>query len=102
MEETENIEHGIHGDSIPDGLDDTEIVVVDSEQQALWFRVGLVNTDGKPDKIPGIWILYQNPYMAGPTQGPVLLSPEIWEQIVNEINQRLEEWGKPLDKEYDI
>ena len=92
MEETENIEHSVHRDSIPDGLDDTEIVVVDSAQQALWFRIGQVYTDGKPDRVPGIWILYQNKYMADKTQGPILLSPEIWNKIVEEVNCRIQEW----------
>ena len=57
--------------------------VVDSAGQHLFFRVGMVFTDGsnKPDRTPGVWIDFQEHYMHSPITGCLLLSPETFEAI---------------------
>lgn len=69
-----------HGDYIEDE-EGSMMVVVDSEDQALWFRVGPVYTDGKLDPVQGVWIQYQEKYEGGSLQGPILLSPETFEKM---------------------
>jgi hypothetical protein len=57
--------------------------------QALWFRVGPVYDSGKLRTEPGVWVCYQKSYLAGPLDGPVLLTPAAWEQLVTAVNERL-------------
>lgn len=69
--------------------DGTGFEVVDSAGQHLFFRVGMVFTDGsnKPDRTPGVWIDYQEHYMNSPITGCLLLSPETFEAIVKYYNR---------------
>lgn len=53
---------------------------------------GPVFTDNVQESEPGIWISYQEHYMASPLQGSLLLTRELWVQLKDAIDARLKEW----------
>lgn len=64
------------------------------EPQSLWVRVGPVfGPDGAHWDEPGVWICYQEKHMAGPQQGPVLLTPAVWRELNTAVEERLADRG---------
>jgi hypothetical protein len=62
--------------------------------QALWVRVGMVYDGGVRRDEPGIWVEYQERYMAAPLSGSVLLTPALWEELANAVDERLSRNGE--------
>lgn len=60
--------------------------------QALWVRVGHVYDGGEKRDEPGIWVCYQEAYLAGPLLGPVLLTPAAWRKLAAAVESRLAGW----------
>jgi hypothetical protein len=57
--------------------------------QALWVRVGPV-WDGDIERgDPGVWVEYQEQYLTGDLQGPVLLTPASWRALNAGVEARL-------------
>lgn len=71
--------------------DGAEVIAVEEadDPQALWFRVGQVYDGDTLRKEPGIWINYQERYMASGLSGPVLLTPAVWRELVAAVDARL-------------
>jgi hypothetical protein len=64
----------------------------DVTRQALWVRVGHVFHGSQPQDEAGVWVHYQERYMGSPLAGPVLLTPAVWRQLAQAIEDRLSEW----------
>jgi hypothetical protein len=60
-------------------------------RQALWVRVGEVFDGDQVRDEPGVWVEYQERYLASGTSGPVLLTPAIWRKLARAVCERLEE-----------
>jgi hypothetical protein len=73
----------------------SQLIVVEADDstgekpQALWVRVGLV-FDGSEERI---WVNYQEHYMAGPLAGPVLITPDVWAELVAAVDELLSTRG---------
>jgi hypothetical protein len=63
------------------------------EPQALWVRVGVVYDKGEARAEPGIWVNYQERYMAGPLAGIVLLTPAVWAELTAAVDELLSSRG---------
>ncbi len=61
----------------------------DGTAQALWVRVGPVYDHDALRDEPGVWVNYQENYMQADLDGPVLLTPDAWRELVREVNARL-------------
>lgn len=61
----------------------------DLDVHPLWVHVGPVFADGKEQDEPGVWIKYQESYLAGPLSGPVLLTPQVWNQLAKLVAEKL-------------
>ncbi|HEC72080.1 MAG: hypothetical protein ACTSW7_00830 [Candidatus Thorarchaeota archaeon] len=85
---------GIWNDFLPDGLDDTEIHLVDSAGQAMDIRVGPVFGQEGIHKEPGIWIGIQRRYLSSGRNVEFLISPEIWKILSEEVNARIDDYSK--------
>lgn len=67
-----------------------DIVERDGDQ-ALWIRIGPVFTNNVQEPDPGVWISYQEHYMASLLQGPLLLTRGLWNQLKDAVEARFEE-----------
>jgi len=74
--------------------DDSIFGVLDSCNQYIDFRVGYVFSDGEQMKNPGIWIGYQEEYLTTNREGPILISIETFNRLVEYVKRRTEEWEK--------
>jgi hypothetical protein len=80
-----------------DGIQVTavEAVLAGMTPQSLWIRVGPVYGPGSVvQQEPGIWISYQEAHLSGPLYGPVLLTPEVWNEIAVAVERRIRRWKK--------
>jgi hypothetical protein len=57
-------------------------------RQALLVRVGPVFCEDRPPRT-GVWIEYSPSYQLSVPEGPVLLTPEVWQQLNAAVEQRL-------------
>lgn len=87
-----------HGDYFDSGSDDLMHFVIDSEEQALWIRVGPVFGNGVRET-NGIWISYQESIRNSPLQGPFLMSVETWRELNRIIEDRFEHSRKLSEEE---
>ena len=81
----------------------SEITAVEAgNEQALHVRVGPVYHGNEQDPTPGVWIEYQEKYMAAPLAGPVLLTPKVWRQLNKAVEARFRGVGRcePLWKRW--
>jgi hypothetical protein len=63
-----------------------EVIAIERDgDQALWVRVGPVFDERGQEDRPGIWIAYQEHYMASDLQGPVLLTEKVWDLLVDAV-----------------
>jgi hypothetical protein len=79
-----------------DGGRSSEMLLVEAgdEPQALWVRVGPVfEAGGVRRREPGVWLSYQEDYMAGPLTGPVLITPAVWRELERAMRWRLRRRG---------
>lgn len=76
-------------DQMPSG----EFIAVEEAEnghrQSLWVRVGPVYYGEEKDPDPRVWICYQEEHMGGPLAGPVMLTPEVWRELVKAVEWRL-------------
>jgi hypothetical protein len=80
-----------------DETQSSEVIAVEAEdrgeRQALWVRVGPYwDADGNAQG-PVVWVMYQEKYLGGLLSGPVMLIPEVWRELVDAVNGRLEDFG---------
>ncbi len=62
----------------------------DEPPQALIVRVGPVFYHDGQAKEPGVWVEYQENYMASLPQGPVLFTPAAWRELSRAVNRHLD------------
>jgi hypothetical protein len=78
-----------------DGYLSSPVIAVEEQgpegvsRQALWVRAGPVFRGNVPQGEPGVWIEYQDQYMGSPLEGPVLLTPAVWRQLAQAVEDRL-------------
>lgn len=65
-------------------------IFVDSDNVALWVRVGPVFDQDKEREEPGVWIELQNEYMHSSLEGPVLMSEEEWDELNRKVKENFE------------
>lgn len=87
------VDKGLWGDFLPEGVRDTEILLVDSAGQKLDFRVGPVFGNKGVYKEPGIWIGVQKAYYCSPRDIELLISPKIWRRLNREMEMRFKEYN---------
>lgn len=76
-----------------DGAPEVVAIEAGEDPQALWVRVGPVYDHATVErKKPGIWIQYQGNHMASDMQGPILLTPKVWQRLVQAVGDNLEGW----------
>lgn len=61
---------------------------------SLFVRVGPVYDNFDVRKEPGIWIEYMPEHMNSGYQGPLLLTPKVWRELVRAVDSRLQRRGK--------
>jgi len=66
--------------------------------QSLWARVGPVYDGDTVRSEPGVWINYQRHHLNGRLSGPVLLTPAVWQQLVQSVEDRLTGLAAPRPK----
>jgi len=71
-----------------------EAATGDCKPQALCVRVGPVFFQDGEAREPGIWVEYQEAWMASPLCGPVLLTPEVWRELNKAVERRLKKRKK--------
>lgn len=84
---------GTWGDCFPEGLNDTEIHLVDSAGQKFDFRVGPVFGGKGIYATPGLWIGVQEYYMSSGRNLEFLISPELWKKLTAEIESRFKRYN---------
>lgn len=74
-----------------DGSPSDQIIAVEAgnDPQALWMRVGPVWDGDEVRDEPGVWIEWQDRYMASSLAGPILLTPAVWRELVQAVEWRL-------------
>lgn len=72
---------------------------VNGKRQALWIGIRPVWSEEGPSRRPMIQICYQEDYLKAPLAGPVWLSEQTWDQIVDAVDWRLSR-KLPLWKRY--
>lgn len=77
-----------------DGHGEMIAIEAGDKPQALWLRPGIVYDGDVVRAEPGVWITYQEHYMHSDLAGPVLLTPEVWDQLVRAMSKRLRAQGR--------
>jgi hypothetical protein len=81
-----------------DGLGpEVHAIEAGKDPQALLVRVGPVFYEDRPAEI-GVWIEYQHHYSKSSLFGPVLLTPQVWQELVKSVQSRLDRRTSPLWK----
>ena len=79
--------HGRHGNKVDD--DGGTIIVLDSEDQSLWFREGMVFHSYPRTYVDnGLWVEYQAKHYASPMQGPFLFDWATFEMLYKRLKKR--------------
>ncbi len=76
-----------------DGMSEVQAIeAADStgHRQSLHVRVGPVFHGNEPQDEPGVWIELQEEHNKSLPQGPILLTPEIWNRLIMAVNDRLD------------
>jgi hypothetical protein len=63
-------------------------------RQSLHVRVGPVFHGNYQAAEPGVWIELQQEHMNSAPSGPVLLTPDVWRQLNDAVEYRLERKGR--------
>ena len=84
---------GQWGDSLPEGLSDTEIQLVDGYGSKLDFRVGPVFGKKGIWSKAGLWIGVQRHYMSSSRDLEFLISPEMWLKLNEELMKRFKKYN---------
>jgi hypothetical protein len=74
--------------------DSTQLILVDSENQALWIRVGPVYLDNGVADEPVVWVEYQPDYKNSYLRGPVLITAKDWDRLDKIVRERISEFDK--------
>jgi hypothetical protein len=78
-----------------DGFSSAPVIAIEASGpdgepgQALWIRVGPVYYGESEPRELGVWISYQEWHMASGLQGPVLLPPDVWDELAAAVARRL-------------
>jgi len=73
-----------------DGLSpEVHAVEAGDDPQALCVRVGPVFYPEGQAREPGVWVEYQEHHNRGPLTGPVLITPQVWQQLNRAVMRRL-------------
>jgi hypothetical protein len=75
-------------------VDAVEEVLAGMSPQAITIRIGPVFDNGKKRGEPGVWVEYQESYRRCLPAGPVLLTPALWEELANAVDERLSRNGE--------
>jgi hypothetical protein len=82
--------------------DDGGSVGINIDRQALWVRVEPVFDGDVERDEPGVWVNYQESYLAGSLTGSVLLTPRVWRQLVHLVAEKLNVYNREVPGRGDV